>query len=278
MLGYALLDMRPSKICTTEDLQRISTFGFRGEALASIASVAHVELRTRSTEDETGIHVFVEKSRIIRQAHVQTPLGSHFAVKNLFFNVPARRKFLRAVSTEMHHITQVFQQAALAHAQVSFVLRTEQSDQSTKELYRLASTTPQQRIVTLLGKKYAKQLLPIEAKHPSLRIHGYVGKPEAAAKKSGHQWFFVNTRYIRSRHLSHAITSAYEELITSDRYPFFLVHIDIDPLQVDVNIHPNKTEVKFEDEQNDLCATSVCCKEELIELPRRRRYGLRCGH
>lgn len=238
-----------SKIRNNEDLQRISTFGFRGEALSSMAAVSQMELKTRRAEDETGTSILVEKSQILRQSHVQTPKGSQFIMRNLFFNVPARRKFLRSATTEMRYLVQVFQQAALSQPKIAFTLHTESGKTSRKTLYRLATATLQVRIAALLGKAYTKKILPVQAQHPALRIHGYIGKPEAASKKGGEQWIFVNTRYIRSRYLNKAITQAYESLITPDRYPFFLIFMDIDPLQLDVNIHPSKTEIKFEDEQ-----------------------------
>ena len=252
-----------SKINTSEDLQRISTFGFRGEALASIASVSQIELSTRRETDEVGVLLSLEQGKVARQTHIQTQKGSRFVVKNLFFNVPARRKFLRSASTEMQHLLQVFQQAALSQPQVAFTLHSETATGLHKTLYRLSVSTQQQRIISVLGKKYAKQLIPIEAHHPSFRLHGYVGKPEASSKTSTHQWLFVNTRYVRSRYLSHGISRAYEDLITSDRYPFFLVFIDIDPLKLDVNIHPTKMEVKFEDEQTIYALLQSAVKQGL---------------
>ena len=173
-----------SKIRTQEDLQRIATFGFRGEALAAIASVSKTELKTKQEQDEVGTIIYLEKGDIIRSQHIQMPKGSHFSVQDLFFNVPARRKFLRSSTTEMRHLLQVFQQAALSHPEVAFTLHSQGANSSRKTLYKLASTSLSSRIAGLLGKNYTKQILPIDTKHPALRIHGYIGKPEAAKKRA----------------------------------------------------------------------------------------------
>ena len=253
-----------SKIHTHEDLQRISTFGFRGEALAAISAISQVELRTRRESDELGTYAVVDKGKLTRQQQVQMQVGTQFVVRHLFFNVPARRKFLRSYSTEMRHLLQVFQQAAISQPEVGFTLHSQGKSSSSKPpLYQLPATHPQARIQALLGKQYSKQLLPVNTKHPSLHIYGYIGKPEAAKKKSGEQWLFVNSRYVRSRLLSHAITQAYEALITSDRYPFFMVCMDVDPLRLDVNIHPAKTEVKFEEESTVYSLLHAATKKAL---------------
>ena len=268
--GMSSLDARmcfaqhaTSKIHTHEDLQRISSFGFRGEALAAIAAISQVELKTRQESNEIGTLISIEKGQVLRQQHVQTQKGSHFAVRNLFFNLPARRKFLRSTATEMRHLLQVFLQAALSQPKIAFTLHSEGSNSPRKVLYRLPASSLQVRLGTVLGKQYTKRILPINIQHPALHIHGYIGKPEAAKKKSGEQWLFINARYMRSRTLSHAIAQAYEALITPDRYPFFLVFMDIDPQQLDVNIHPAKTEVKFEDETTVYSLLQTATKKAL---------------
>ena len=237
-----------SKIRTGEDLQRISTFGFRGEALAAIAAISRVELTTRRKDDETGTSIYIAKGELCRSSSVNAPKGSCFVVRNMFFNVPARRKFLCSVATEMRHIINVFQQAALSQPGVALTLQTEHANNQRKILYQLKASNLSDRIVALFGKKYVNCLLPIDLKQDMIQLSGYVGKPEVAKKTSGQQWLFVNQRYVRSRTLTHAILKSYETLISKDRYPFFLIFMEISPLQIDVNVHPAKTEIKFEDE------------------------------
>ena len=233
-----------SKIRTSADLFAIRTFGFRGEALASIAAVAQVDMKTRPTDAELGSHLCIEGSEVKKQEPTTCPVGTSIAVKNLFFNVPARRNFLKSNAVEMRHIVDEFQRVALSYPEIAFTLY-----QNDMELFNLTPGKLSQRIVGLLGKAYQGQLVACEENTPLLKIKGYVGKPEQAKKTRGEQFFFVNNRYIKSNYLHHAVLSAFEGLISSDQHPFYVLFLDLDPAHIDINVHPTKTEIKFDDER-----------------------------
>ena len=233
-----------SKINQIEDLFQIRTMGFRGEALASIAAVAQVELKTRTADSEIGTQLEVSNSRIESETPVATPVGTSIAMKNLFFNVPARRNFLKSNAAEMRHILEEFTRVALAFPEVRFLLTA-----NHQQLYQLEPGSLKQRIVQLLGNPYQAKLVAVQEQTDYLNIWGFVGKPETAKKTRGDQYLFVNNRFIKSAYLNHAVTSAYQELIASDQFPSYVLFIDLDPAQVDVNVHPTKQEIKFEDEK-----------------------------
>jgi DNA mismatch repair protein MutL len=233
-----------SKIKTTQDLFNIRTMGFRGEALASIAAVAQVELKTKRTNDDLGTLIQIEGSKLKSQETVAAQSGTTLSVKNLFFNVPARRNFLKSNPVEMRHILDEFHRVALAHPDLAFSLY-----HNDLEVYDLQSGKLSNRIVSIFGKNYQKQLAPCQEDTPLLKISGYIGKPENAKKTRGEQFFFVNKRYIRHPYLHHAVTSAYEDLIPNEHHPFYVLFLEIDPIHIDINIHPTKTEVKFDDER-----------------------------
>lgn len=233
-----------SKIKQADDLFRIRTMGFRGEALASIAAVAQVEMKTRLRGADLGTLLRIEGSELIAQEEVICPEGTSIAVKNLFFNVPARRKFLKSNAVEMQHIFQEFYRVALAYPDIHFELHHNQV-----EVYNLHPGKLSRRIVDLLGKQYRQQLIPCKEETPTVKIHGYIGTPQQAKKTRGEQFFFVNKRFIKHGYLHHAVMQAYADTLVEGTYPFYCLFIEIDPEQVDVNVHPTKTEVKFEDER-----------------------------
>ncbi|MBP9151246.1 MAG: DNA mismatch repair endonuclease MutL [Flavobacteriales bacterium] len=234
-----------SKIQTAEQLFAITTKGFRGEAMASIAAIAHVELKSRTEENPIGIQINIAGSQIISQEPCQAPVGTSISVKNLFFNVPARRNFLKSNQVETRHIMDEFMRVALAHVNVEMSLYNDGD-----ELFNLKPTKLRQRIVDLFGKTYNEKLVPINEETSIAKIHGFVGKPEFARKKRGEQFFFVNDRFIRSAYLNHAISSAYDELLAEKTHPAYFIFFDVDPSFIDINIHPTKTEIKFEDEKS----------------------------
>ncbi len=233
-----------SKIRSADDLFHIRTMGFRGEALASIAAIAQVELRTRLHDAETGTRILIEGSEVKVQEPCACPPGTSLSVKNLFFNVPARRKFLKSNAVEMRHIIDEFQRVALAHCEVLCSLT-----HNGQEVYHLPKGNLRQRIVHLLGKNYNERLVPVAEQTEVLRISGFVGKPEFARKTRGEQFFFVNGRFIKSPYLHHAVMSAYEDLIPEGSWPLYVIFLEMDPARIDVNVHPTKQEVKFEDER-----------------------------
>lgn len=233
-----------SKIKSFEDLLKIQTKGFRGEALASIAAVAQVELKSRREEDELGTQVIIEASEVKKQEPTQTSQGTSICVKNLFYNVPARRNFLKSNPVEFRHISDEFHRVALAHPTISFQLRHNDLD-----VYQLEGGKLSKRIVQLFGKKYHEQLIACEEETADVKVTGYVGKPEHAKKTRGEQYFFINQRYIKNPYLNHAVSKAYEGLLKDDYFPFYVLNIEMDPMQVDVNVHPTKTEVKFADDR-----------------------------
>jgi DNA mismatch repair protein MutL len=233
-----------SKIRQTEDLFSIRTKGFRGEAMASIAAVAQVEMRTKRQQEELGIQIKIAGSRVVSQEPCQTASGTSISVKNLFYNVPARRNFLKSDTVEMRHIIDEFQHVALAHYDIFFSLH-----HNSAKLYHLPISNLRQRIVGILGNKVNKNLIPIEEDTDIIQINGYIGKPDSAKKTRGDQFFFVNNRFIKSGYLNHAVLSAYEDLLPQKAYPLYVIFFEIDPAKIDVNVHPTKQEIKFEDER-----------------------------
>ncbi|ALM07506.1 DNA mismatch repair protein MutL [Sediminicola sp. YIK13] len=232
-----------SKIQCAEDLFNLSTKGFRGEALASIAAIAHVELQTKPSDTEVGTHIKIEGSKIAAQEVIVTPKGTSIAVKNLFFNIPARRNFLKSNSVELRHITDEFHRVALAHPSIHFYFYNNGS-----ELFNLPLSNYRQRIVNIFGSKTNEKLVPVEEETQVVKISGYIGKPEFAKKSRGEQYFFVNNRFIKSPYLHHAVVAAFEGLIKSENHPGYFLYLEVDPASIDINIHPTKTEIKFDDE------------------------------
>ena len=247
-----------SKIREAADLFALRTMGFRGEALASIAAVAQVELKTRPELEELGTRLQVAGSKVESQEAVSCSKGSNFSVKNLFFNVPARRKFLKANSTELSNILAEFERIALVHPDVSFSLHSNDS-----ELFNLPVSPLRQRIMGIFGKKINQQLLNIEVNTTMVKISGYVAKPETARKKGAHQYFFVNGRYMRHPYFHKAVMEAYEQLIPAGEQISYFIYFEVDPANIDVNIHPTKTEIKFENEQAIWQILSAAVKESL---------------
>lgn len=247
-----------SKIRTSQDLFAIRTFGFRGEALASIAAVAQVELKTRQADSELGTLIQIEGSEIKRQEPVASQVGTSVAMKNLFFNVPARRNFLKSNPVEMRHVVDEFQRVALSYPEVAFSLH-----QQDLEVFNLPAGKLSQRIVGLFGKSYQGQLVPCEENTPHVNIKGYIGKPEHSKKTRGEQFFFVNNRYIKSSYLHHAVSSAFEGLIQADQFPFYVLFLEIDPAHIDINVHPTKTEIKFDDERTVYAVIRSAVKQAL---------------
>lgn len=233
-----------SKIRKSEDLFHIKTMGFRGEALASIAAVAQVEMNTKVETEELGTCILIEGSAYKDQHNTACKKGTSIAVKNLFYNVPARRNFLKSNPVELRHIMEEFHRLALAHPEIHFILY-----QNDIEVYNLKPGKLSQRIVGLFGKNYREQLVPCDEDAESVKFQGYLGKADFVKKSRGEQFFFVNNRYIKSAYLNHAVISAYEGLIPEGSFPFFVLFIDIDPKHIDVNVHPTKTEIKFDDER-----------------------------
>ena len=233
-----------SKIQNLGDLYQIHTLGFRGEALASIAAVAEVELKTKRSIDETGTLILADNSEIRKQEACATPDGTSIAVKNLFYNVPARKNFLKSNTIELRHIMEEFVRVALANPGIHFTMFNE-----NEEVYHLRSGSLHQRIVSLFGKKYDEILVPVEEKTEFITLRGFIGKPDAARKVRGDQYFFANNRFIKNAYLNHAVNGAYEELLSADSYPFYAVFMELDPSRIDINVHPTKTEIKFEDEK-----------------------------
>lgn len=233
-----------SKIKKAEDLFQLCTKGFRGEALASIAAVAQVELKTKREEDIVGQLIEIEGNKFIKQEECQAPTGSSFSVKNLFFNIPARRNFLKDDSVELKHIIDEFERVCLPHADIHFQLYS-----NGNEIYNLPATTLIERISGLFSKTLQGKLVQINEVTDVVKISGYVGKPESAKKRRGDQYFFVNNRFIKSPYLHHSIAEAYRELIASDAHPAYYLFLEVNPETIDINIHPTKTEIKFQDEK-----------------------------
>lgn len=231
-----------SKIKTAEDLFSIRTLGFRGEALAAIAAVAQVELKTKPESEELGTHIKISGSEIEVQEFISCPKGSNFIVKSLFFNIPARRRFLKSDNTELRHILVQFQRMVLCYPDISFSLKHNGS-----EIYNLPVTNHQQRILHVFGNSIGQRLVPVDVETSLVNIKGYIGKPELAKKKSANQFFFVNKRFMRHAYFHKAVMMAYENLIAPNTQPGYFIYFDIDPDKIDINIHPTKAEIKFED-------------------------------
>ncbi|RKD20251.1 DNA mismatch repair protein MutL [Pelobium manganitolerans] len=233
-----------SKIKKAEDLFAIRTMGFRGEAMASIAAIAQVELKTRKHDEELGTCLNIEASTVVSQEPCATPAGTSLCVKNLFYNIPARRNFLKSNPVEMRHIIDEFQRVALAHPNIFFTLHHD-----GQEVYHLPATQLKQRIVHLLGNNYNERLVPLDEDTSIIQVRGFIGKPSFAKRTRGEQFFFVNNRFIKDGYLNHAVTIAYEQLLPDDCFPLYVLFIDIDPAKIDINVHPTKTEIKYQDEK-----------------------------
>jgi DNA mismatch repair protein MutL len=250
-----------SKIKSIEDLFHIRTMGFRGEALASIAAVAQVELKTKKPDEETGTYIEVENSAVKKQEPIAAINGTSIAMKNLFFNVPARRNFLKSNAAEMRHIVDEFTRVALSFPHIFFSLTN-----NGQELFHLEAGSLKQRIIQLLGNNYTTKLVSVKEETDYMNITGFVGKPETAKKTRGDQYFFVNNRFIKSAYLNHAVMNAYREMIAADSFPMYVLFIDLDPAVVDVNVHPTKQEIKFEDEKIIYAFVQAAIKHALAQF------------
>lgn len=233
-----------SKIKNAEDLFNLRTKGFRGEALASIAAIAHVELKTKQSEDDIGTHIKIEGSEIKYQELIVAPKGTSVAVKNLFYNIPARRNFLKSNIVETRHIIDEFHRVSLAHPSIEFMFFNNES-----ELFNLPASNYRQRLINTFGAKTNEKLVPVEEETEVLKISGFVIKPEFAKKTRGEQFFFVNNRFVKSSYLNHAVNSAFEGLLKLKTHASYFLHLTVNPQHIDINIHPTKTEIKFDDEK-----------------------------
>lgn len=247
-----------SKIRQASDLFALTTMGFRGEALASIAAVAQVDLKTRIESEELGTFISISGSKVESQETISCPQGSNFSVKNLFFNVPARRKFLKSNQTELSNILTEFERIVLVHPDVAFTLH-----HNDTEMFNLPVSSLRQRIISVFGKKLNQQLLTVEVDTTLIKISGFIGKPETARKKGAHQYFFVNGRYMRHPYFHKAVTDAYDQLVPAGEQVSYFVYFEVDPANIDVNIHPTKTEIKFENEQAIWQILAAAVKESL---------------
>jgi DNA mismatch repair protein MutL len=249
-LGMSVTDSRlcferhaTSKIRHAEDLFSIHTKGFRGEALASIAAIAHVEMKTKQDQEELGTHIIIEGSKFVSQEPAVLPKGTSFSIKNLFFNIPARRNFLKSETVEQRHIVDEFQRVALAHPNIHFTMYHNGS-----EMFNLPISNFRQRIVNIFSGKTNEKLVPVKEETEIVNLHGFIGKPEFSKKNRGEQFFFVNNRFIKSGYLHHAVMAAYEGLLSTGAQPSYFLYLDVPPHTIDINIHPTKTEIKFDDE------------------------------
>ena len=250
-----------SKISNIDDLFRIKTMGFRGEALASIAAVAQVEIKTKRVEDELGTYIEIENSKVIKQEACATQLGTSISMKNLFFNVPARRNFLKSNAAETRHIVEEFIRVSMAFPGIFFSLTS-----NGQEVFHLEAGNSKQRIVQILGNSYSAKLVTVLEDTNYMMISGFIGKPETARKTRGDQYFFVNNRYIRSAYLNHAVNAAFEGIISKESYPSYVLYIDLDPAQIDINVHPTKQEIKFEDEKIVYAFVQAAVKHALAQF------------
>ncbi|MFK2819879.1 DNA mismatch repair endonuclease MutL [Flavobacteriaceae sp. LMIT009] len=232
-----------SKIKTADDLFNLNTKGFRGEALASIAAIAHVELKTKQENDDVGTQIRIEGSEVVSQEVIATPKGTSLSVKNLFFNIPARRNFLKSNAVETRHIIDEFNRISLTHPSINFTMYHNGS-----EIFNLSSSNLRQRIVNVFGSKTNEKLVPVNEETEVVNISGFVFKPEFAKKTRGEQFFFVNNRFIKSSYLNHAVNAAFEGLLRDNTHASYFLYLEVDPQSVDINIHPTKTEIKFDDE------------------------------
>lgn len=250
-----------SKIKNIEDLFHIKTMGFRGEALASIAAVAQVELKTKKEEDTTGTYIEIENSTVVKQEPCAFNNGTSISMKNLFFNVPARRNFLKSNSVEMRHIVDEFIRVAMAFPTIFFSLTS-----NGQEVFHLEAGNLKQRIVQVLGSSYNSKLVPVKEHTDYLDVYGFIGKPDTAKKTRGDQYFFVNNRFIKSAYLNHAVNTAYDSLLPKDSFPSYVLFIDLDPEQIDINVHPTKQEIKFEDEKITYAFVQSAVKHALAQF------------
>ena len=250
-----------SKIKNIEDLFKIKTMGFRGEALASIAAVAQVELKSKREEDETGVFIEIENSQVIKQEPIAMQTGTSIAMKNLFFNVPARRNFLKSNAAELRHIVDEFIRVAMSFPEIFFSFTS-----NGQQVFHLEKGSMKQRIVQILGNSYAAKLVPVQEQTDYMNIYGFVGKPETAKKTRGDQYFFVNNRFIKSAYLNHAVMNAFNEMIAKDSFPMYTLFIDLDPSQLDINVHPTKQEIKFEDEKIIYAFVQAAVKHALAQF------------
>jgi len=250
-----------SKISQIDDLFRIKTMGFRGEALASIAAVAQVELKTKRQEDELGTYLEIENSIVTKQELCATNIGTNISMKNLFFNVPARRNFLKSNAAEMRHIVDEFIRVAMAFPAVFFSLTS-----NGQQVFHLEAGNLKQRILQVLGNNYAAKLVQVKEDTDYMNIYGFVGKPDSAKKTRGDQYFFVNNRFIKSAYLNHAVMNAFEGIIGKDSFPAYVLYIDLDPAYVDINVHPTKQEIKFEDEKLVYAFVQAAIKHALAQF------------
>ena len=247
-----------SKIRTADDLFSITTKGFRGEALASIAAIAQVEMKTRKAGEDLGVHILIEGGDVKSQEECSCAQGTSFSIRNLFYNVPARRNFLKSESVEFRHIIDEFERVAIAHPGLSFSLH-----HNSSEVFNLPTANLKQRIVGLFGNPYNLRLAPLEEETNILVLSGFIGKPEFAKRSRGEQFFFLNRRFIRNAYLNHAVQSAYSELLPKDTFPSYFIFLEVAPNTIDVNIHPTKTEVKFEDERSIYAMLRSAVKKSL---------------
>ncbi|MCB0466394.1 MAG: DNA mismatch repair endonuclease MutL [Aequorivita sp.] len=264
-IGMSVTDARlsferhaTSKIKSAEDLFNLHTKGFRGEALAAIAAIAHVELKTKTENSEIGTHLTIEGSKVISQEPTVVPKGTTISVKNLFYNIPARRNFLKSNPVETRHIIDEFHRVALAHPNVSFQMLHNGSD-----VFNLPSSNSRQRIVNVFGSKTNEKLVPVSEETEILKIEGFVLKPEFGKKSRGEQFFFVNNRFIKSPYLHHAVSSAFEGLMKNNIHPGYFLFLEVDPHSIDINIHPTKTEIKFDDEHSIYAMLRATIKHSL---------------
>lgn len=247
-----------SKIQKAEDLFAIRTMGFRGEAMASIAAIAQVTLKTRRHDDELGTCIQIAGSKIQGQEPEMVTPGTNIQIKNLFYNIPARRNFLKSNAVEMRHIIDEFQRQALAHPNIFYSLHSED-----RELFHLPATGLKQRIIHVFGNNYKQRLVPVEEQTSITAIKGFVGKPEFAKKTRGDQYFFVNKRFVKDPYLNHAVLNAFTDLLPADTFPFYILFIEIDPSEIDINVHPTKTEIKYQDERSVYAIVQSAVKRAL---------------
>lgn len=247
-----------SKIKSADDLFNLNTKGFRGEALASIAAIAQVELKTKRENDELGTLIRIEGSEVKEQEPCSCTKGTSFSVKNLFFNVPARRNFLKSNAIEIKHIIDEFQRVALVHPEIAFSMYN-----NGNEVFNLNKGSFRQRIVGVFGDKYNQKLVPVAESTDIVSIEGFVSKPEFAKKTRGEQFFFVNNRFIKNAYLNHAVQNAFDQLLSSDQFPSYFLNLTIEPSKIDINIHPTKTEIKFEDERAIYAIIRTAVKQAL---------------
>ena len=247
-----------SKITSTEDIMQILTMGFRGEALSSIASIADVELQTKTKFEHIGTIIHIDNSNIKNIKKTASQTGTSISVKNLFFNIPARKNFLKSDQIEMKHILEVFTQIAIAHHEVAFKIQ-----HNEKIIYNLPPANTKQRIIQIFGKRYNQKMLPVKEETSIVKISGFLGNPIESKRTRGEQFLYVNNRFIKSSYLNHAIKSSVQDIITKDQHPSYFIFMRIAPNLIDVNIHPNKIEVKFEDEKAIYQILKSACKRSI---------------